>query len=68
MGLLVYEAALARRETVDQVRARQRDIERVGGRIEIGHTNQAGMTLVRLILPAPYTPQDFVPGLPFFPA
>lgn len=68
MGNLVYEAALARRETVQLVRDRQRDIERVGGRVEIGATNAAGITLVRLVLPAPYSPQDFLPGLPFFPA
>jgi hypothetical protein len=67
MGTQTYEAVLARPENVQQVRARERAIERIGGRVEIGKRSAAGMTLVRLILPDPYTPHDFVPGLPFFP-
>jgi hypothetical protein len=67
MRTQTYEAALARAETVQQARAQQRAIERIGGRMIIGPPGANGMTLVRIILPEPYTPAEFLPNLPFFP-
>lgn len=67
MKTQTYEAVLARSETIQQVRAQQRAIERIGGRVEISAPSGSGMTLIRLTLPEPYTPDDFCPGLPFFP-
>jgi hypothetical protein len=67
MAMRTYEAVVARPETITQVRAQQRTIERLGGRVEIGPPSASGMMLVRLRLPDPYTPADVLPGLPFFP-
>lgn len=63
-----YEAALTRRENVMQVEAARRAIEQVGGRVEISHPSSAGVVVVILHLPVRYTPHDFLPGLPFYPA
>lgn len=68
MRTQTYEAVLARPETIQQARAQQRAIERLGGVIEISPPSATGLTLVRLALPEPYTPADVLPGLPFFPA
>lgn len=68
MQMQIYEAILARPETVRQAREQQRAIERLGGTLEISPPSATGMTLVRLRLPEPYTPADVLPGLPFFPA
>lgn len=63
-----YEAALARVESVAQVRAAIRAIERVGGTVRIAPPTATGMTFVTMTLPEPYRPEQFVPGLPFYPA
>jgi hypothetical protein len=60
-----YEAVFSRPESVARVQAARRAIERAGGRLEIRPPNRAGMVVVTLTLPDPYTPDDFVPGLPF---
>jgi hypothetical protein len=60
-----YEALLSRPEQVAYVKARQRDVERAGGKLHIYAPNKAGLTLIELTLPASIGPQVFFPGLPF---
>lgn len=67
MPVLVYEALLAHAKSVARVKAAQPAIERAGGRVKLAPPTASGMVLVTLILPDRYTPQDFVPGLPFYP-
>ncbi|HLY29814.1 MAG TPA: hypothetical protein VKQ36_02180 [Ktedonobacterales bacterium] len=61
-----YQAVFSRPDNIARVQAARRAIERVGGKVEIIPSN-AGMTAVILTLPEPYRPEQFVPGLPFFP-
>jgi hypothetical protein len=63
--MLTYEALLTRPDHLALVRAAQREVERVGGRLRIYPPNAAGMTLVELTLPATIRPDAFFPGLPF---
>ena len=62
----VYEAILAHHGSVAQVMAVQPAIEQAGGSVTVSPPSPKGMVLVTLILPDPYTPQDFLPGLPFY--
>lgn len=62
-----YEAALSRPDNLAQVKAAIRLIERIGGTVQIATTTVTGITLVVLTLPETYRPEDFLPGLPFFP-
>ena len=62
-----YEAALSRKENLEQVKATSRLIERVGGRVQIAVDRATGVTLVILTLPDTYRPEDILPGLPFYP-
>lgn len=68
MVMRVYEANLARPDTIQRALEARRAIERLGGKVEIGPPAPTGARLVRLILPEPYKPDDVLPGLPFFPA
>jgi hypothetical protein len=61
-----YQAVLTRQDSVDRVRGCIPQIERVKGRVEILPTTTPGVVTVTLELPEPYTPDMFVPGLPFF--
>ena len=62
-----YQAMLARPESLARVRAAQRVIEQAGGKVETRQTGTPGLVAVTILLPAPYTPEQFVPGIPFFP-
>ncbi len=62
-----YEAALSRPDNLAQVKRAIRLIERIGGAVQIAAPTATGMTLVVLILPETYRPEDILPGLPFFP-
>lgn len=62
----VYEAILAHRESMAQVIAAQSAIEQAGGSVAVSLPSPKGLVLVTLTLPDPYTPQDFLPGLPFY--
>ena len=68
MGMLTYQALLSNPDNIRRIQAARRDIERVGGRIEIGAPNIAGMVLVLLHLPDTLAPEDVFPGIPFYPA
>jgi hypothetical protein len=68
MEMRIYEATLARPETIQKVQDTKPEVVRLGGKIEIGPPAPTGVRLVRLILPEPYTPNDVLPGIPFFSA
>ena len=61
-----YEAALTRKENLAQVKAAIRQIERIGGKVQIAAPTATGVTLVVLTLPEPHRPEDVLPGLPFY--
>lgn len=60
-----YEAVISRPDNLARIQAARRAIERIGGTVAIAPPNAVGMVLVVLTLPAPYTPDDFLPGIPF---
>lgn len=62
----VYEAILGQPGSVTQVIAARPAIERIGGSVKLAPPTARGMVLVTLVLPEPYTPQQFLPGLPFY--
>ena len=67
MKLFAYQALLSNPQTVTQVRARKRELERLGGRVTLAPPTNVGMVLVILELPEGYTPDQFFPGMPFYP-
>ncbi|HEY7835107.1 MAG TPA: hypothetical protein VIG30_16140 [Ktedonobacterales bacterium] len=68
MGMLTYQALLSNPDNIRRIRAARRDVERMGGRVEIGAPNIAGMVLVLLHLPDTLPPEQIFPGIPFYPA
>ncbi len=62
-----YEALLARPDNLARIEAQRRAIERVGGRLHIASASPSGLVMVTLTLPSTYRPDDFLPGLPFYP-
>jgi hypothetical protein len=60
-----YEAAISRPDNLARIQAARRSVERIGGKIAMSPPNAAGMVLVVVTLPEPYTPDDFFPGVPF---
>ena len=67
MRLRTYQAQLTLPASLARVRGVRPDIERVGGHVELIPTNIAGLTTVRIRLPDQYQPEQFLPGLPFYP-
>ena len=67
MRLNAYQAQLTLPASLARVRAARPDIERVGGRVELIPTELGGMVTVRLHLPDRFQPDQFLPGLPFYP-
>jgi hypothetical protein len=65
--LIVYQALLSDPASVAPIRARQREIERAGGRVSITPPTRVGMVLVILELPEGMTPDRLFPGMPFYP-
>ena len=53
-------------QNVAKVQARKYDVERVGGRVEMAPPTRVGMVLVILELPAGYSPEQFLPDIPFY--
>jgi hypothetical protein len=60
-----YEALLSNPEHIARIKAAQREIERVGGKLRIYPPNTGGLTLIELILPAGLRPEQLVSGVPF---
>ncbi len=67
MKVIAYQAMLSNPTNVARVRAAARVIERAGGSVTIAPPTKVGMVLVVLYLPPDYTPEQFLPGLPFYP-
>jgi hypothetical protein len=67
MRLVAYQAMLSHPDNLARIQAAKREIERAKGRVRIAAPNAAGLTLVVLELPEGSTPDQFVPGLPFYP-
>lgn len=67
MRLNAYQAQLTLPASLARVRAARPEIERVGGRVELIPTELGGMVTVRLHLPDRFQPDQFLPGLPFYP-
>jgi len=63
----VYEAMLSQPDSIARVQAARWAIERAGGDVKLAPPSSGGMVLVTLVLPDRYLPQDFLPGLPFYP-
>lgn len=66
--LLTYEAVLSNTNNLARVTAARHAIERAGGKLRTTPMQHNGMTLVVLTLPDTYTPDVFLPGLPFYPS
>jgi len=64
--MLVYEALLSQRESIDRVLAAQRTIASLGGSVKLAPPTVTGLVLITLILPPRVRPQDILPGLPFY--
>jgi hypothetical protein len=67
MRMVAYQALLSNPDNLARLQAAKREIERAKGRVSIAAPNKAGLTLVVLELPEGSTPDQFVPGLPFYP-
>ena len=67
MRLNTYQAQLTLSASLARVRAARPEIERVGGRVELIPTEIGGMITVRVHLPDRFQPDQFLPGLPFYP-
>lgn len=67
MRLSMYQAQLTLPASLARVRAARPDIERIGGQVEMIPTGVAGLVTVRIQLPEGYRPEQFLPGLPFYP-
>lgn len=65
--LITYQAQLSLAASLTRVQEAIGVIERAGGRVEFLPMKAAGITTVRLHLPAPHIPERFLPGLPFYP-
>ncbi len=67
MKLIAYQALLSNPQSVALVRARTREVERVGGRVHMAPPSTVGMVAVILELPEGIPPDRFFPGIPFYP-
>ena len=67
MRLIQYQALLANPQNVASVQARMREVEDVGGQLAISPPTRVGMVIVILELPEDYSPEQFFPGIPFYP-
>lgn len=67
MGLVPYQALLGNPQNVARVQAMRTAVERAGGRVSIAPPTKTGMVAVRLDLPPGVHPEQFCPGIPFYP-
>jgi len=67
MRMQTYQALFSRPENVARVQQARRAIEQAGGKVIIGAPAKNGMITVILTLPETSSPDDFLPGLPFYP-
>jgi hypothetical protein len=67
MRLITYQALLANQQNIDQVKRGRGAVERVGGRVEMAPPTKLGIIVVILHLPEGISPEQFFPGVPFYP-
>jgi hypothetical protein len=67
MQLIQYQALLANPQNVASVQERKPDVERVGGQLAVAPPTRVGMVVVILELPEGCSPEQFFPGIPFYP-
>ena len=67
MGLMPYQALLGNPQNVARVRAARSVVESVGGRLTLASPTKTGMVAVLIELPPGYHPDQFCPGIPFYP-
>jgi hypothetical protein len=67
MKLITYQALLSNPQNVARVQSTRGEIERIGGRLSVAPPSKVGMVLVLLDLPEAYRPDQFFPGMPFYP-
>ena len=67
MKLITYQAILSTPNNIARIQAAKRAIEGIGGKLTVAPPNKAGMTLITLALPEQYYPDQFFPGVPFYP-
>lgn len=67
MKLITYQALLSNPQNVARVQSARDEIERIGGRLSVAPPSKVGMVLVLLELPESYRPDQFFPGIPFYP-
>ena len=67
MRLYTYQAQLTLPASLARVRDVRPDIERIGGRVEMIPADVPRLITVRIFLPELYQPDQFLPGLPFYP-
>jgi hypothetical protein len=65
--LVPYQALLGNPQNVARVRAARPSIESVGGQLTLLPPTKAGMVAVLIELPPGYHPDQFCPGIPFYP-
>ena len=68
MELVPYQALISHSENLKRVREAHGQIAHIGGKLVIERPNNLGMTLVTLWLPRNATPEQVLPGIPFYPA
>ncbi len=64
--MLVYEALLSQRESIERVLAVQSAIAKMGGSVKLAPPTVTGLVLVTLLLPPQVRPETILPGLPFY--
>lgn len=67
MELVSYQALISHPDNLKRAREAQSQIAHIGGKLVIEKPNNLGMTLVTLRLPHNYTPEQVLPGIPFYP-
>jgi hypothetical protein len=68
MKLIIYEAILSNPDNIARAQAARRAIEAAGGKVTLSAPTNVGMVVVTLALPPGVRPDQFLPGLPFYPA
>ncbi len=67
MGLVPYQALLGNPQNVARVRAARPAVESVGGRLTLASPAKTGMVAALIELPPGFHPEQFCPGIPYYP-
>ena len=67
MKIITYQAVISNPDSVAHVQATKQAVERIGGKVTLHQATRVGLIAVILELPESHRPEDFFPGLPFYP-